>query len=222
VRRLIVPALSTLAMLAILIGLGVWQMQRLAWKQGILAEIAVAEAGPPAPLGSAPEPYRKVRAEGVLRWDKPALFGAEGRDLPSGPTMGAQLLVPLERPGAPAVLAMLGWVPALPPGRPPAPGAVVGYVRPGTTLGMFSATDDPAGRRFYTLDPATIARVLGIGPVTPFVIVALGPAGQTFPAPAQHLPRPPNNHLTYAITWFGLAGALAVIFVLYARKVLRA
>jgi surfeit locus 1 family protein len=220
-RRLLVPAVSTLVMLAVLLGLGTWQLERLAWKQGILARIAAAEAGPPQPLPASPAPYRKVRAEGVLRWDKPALYGAEGRDLPSGPTLGAQLLVPLERRGAPTVLAMLGWVPALPPARPPAPGTVVGYVRPGERPGMFSATDDPAGRRFYTLDPPIIAHTLGLGPVAPFVIVALGPAGDTPPIPAQHLPRPPNNHLSYAITWYGLAATLAVIFVLYARKVLR-
>ena len=38
------------------------------------------------------------------------------------------------------------------------------------------------------------------------------------PIPAEHLPRPPNNHLQYAITWYGLAVALLVIFIVWARK----
>ena len=42
------------------------------------------------------------------------------------------------------------------------------------------------------------------------------------PIPAEHLPRPPNNHLAYAITWYGLAGALLVIFIVWARKAARA
>jgi surfeit locus 1 family protein len=43
-----------------------------------------------------------------------------------------------------------------------------------------------------------------------------------YPDPARHLPRPPNNHLSYAITWYGLAIALVVIFILWARKALNA
>ena len=49
----------------------------------------------------------------------------------------------------------------------------------------------------------------------------MGPAPpERYPDPARHLPQPPNNHLSYAITWYGLAVALVVIFVLWARKVL--
>jgi len=52
--------------------------------------------------------------------------------------------------------------------------------------------------------------------------VAMGPApiGES-PEPARHLPRPPNNHLQYAITWYGFAVTLLIIFFLYARKVPR-
>ena len=67
------------------------------------------------------------------------------------------------------------------------------------------------------------ARRLGFGSVAPFILVAMGPAPpERYPDPARHLPRPPNNHLSYAITWYGLAIALVVIFVLWARKVLSA
>ncbi|HYZ22581.1 MAG TPA: SURF1 family cytochrome oxidase biogenesis protein [Rhodopila sp.] len=54
------------------------------------------------------------------------------------------------------------------------------------------------------------------------MLVALGHERDgVFPAPATHLPRPPNNHLSYAITWYSLALALIVIFVTWARKTLR-
>ncbi len=70
-----------------------------------------------------------------------------------------------------------------------------------------------AARQFYTLDPKAIGAALGVPDPAPFTLVALGPStAETYPAPAQHLPRPPNNHLSYAITWYGLAVALVVIF----------
>jgi surfeit locus 1 family protein len=220
-RRLIVPGLSTLVMLAILLGLGAWQVERLHWKHALLADIAAAESHPAVPLTATPAPFAKVFARGTVRYDLAALFGAEGRDLPSGPTMGAQLLVPLERPDGPTILVLLGWVPRL-PDLPPAPASIEGYIRAPDQAGTFSAMDDVAGRRFYTLDPRAIAAAVRLGPVAPFTLVALGPTvpGQ-FPDPAHRLPRPPDNHLSYALTWFGLAGALVVIFLVYLRKVLR-
>jgi surfeit locus 1 family protein len=223
--RLLVPGLSTLAMLIVLLGLGSWQVERLAWKRDLLAQIAQAEAQPAVPLPAEPPPFAKVRVEGRLRDDLAALYGAEGRELRNGPQMGGQLIVPLQRPGADPVLVDRGWVPAVrrqPITTPAGSTAVEGYVRPAERAGLFSATDDPAMRRFYTLDPQAIGAALGLGRVAPFVLVAIGPMpAEGYPDPARHLPRPPNNHLQYAITWYGLAVALLVIFSLYARKVLR-
>lgn len=225
IRRLLVPAISTAIMLVVLLGLGTWQVRRLAWKQHMLAEIGTAERGPAAPLTADPSPFAKVRVTGRLRSDLSALYGAEERDERTGPVLGGQLLVPLERAGAAPILVDLGWVPmqrptplALPSGET----TVEGYVRPPEHAGMFSATDDIAGRAFYTLDPQKIGAVLGLPAVAPFTLVAMGPTPpQGWPDPAQHLPRPPNNHFQYALTWYGLAVVLLVIFILHARKVLR-
>ena len=223
-RRLLVPAISTAVMLLILLGLGTWQVQRLAWKRGILAQIAAAERAAPVPLAGSPSPFEKVAVTGHLRPDLAARYGAEVRDLPAGPIPGALLVVPLERPGASTVLVDLGWVPdhgpapVLPAGNPV---TISGFVHPAEHPGWFSATDDVAGRRFYTLDPAAIGAALGLAPIAPFTLVALGPAPTVAgaPIPAEHLPRPPNNHLQYALTWYGLAGVLVVVFVAYALKV---
>jgi surfeit locus 1 family protein len=224
-RRLLVPGLSTLAMLIILLCLGTWQVQRLAWKRGILAQITAAEARPAVPLPADPSPFAKVRIEGHLRDDLAALYAAEVHDTSEGPVLGAQLIVPLERPGADPVLVDRGWVPEArrqPIATPAGTTAVVGFVHPAEHPGLFSATDDPATRRFYTLDPQAIGAALGLPRVAPFVLVAMGPAPAAgYPDPARHLPRPPNNHLEYAITWYGLAVTLLVIFTVYARKVVR-
>jgi surfeit locus 1 family protein len=210
------------AMLLVLLGLGTWQVRRLHWKEGILAQIARAEAAPAKPLQANPEPYTKVQVTGRLRNDLAASFGADVRDTPAGTVLGTQLIVPLVRDNGETILVDRGWVPNL-QSTIPAKGDVTveGYVHPGDTPGMFSATDSPATREFYTLDPSAIGAALGLHNVAPFILIAMGPTPPNgYPDPAKHLPRPPNNHLSYAITWYGLAAALVVIFIVWARKAL--
>jgi surfeit locus 1 family protein len=215
-RRLLIPGLMTLVMLATLLTLGTWQVSRLLWKQGLLAAIAAGEQRPPVPLGESPPAFTRVRAEGRFKAIT-ALYGAEVR----GNNGGARLLGILQREGAPPVLVDRGWVPVPLPPLPPAPTAVEGYIRPAETPGPFAPTDDLAGRRFYTLNPEAIGRALGVPNLAPYTLVAMSAPGAppATPDPARTLPRPPNNHLTYAITWYGLAIALLVVFALYARKV---
>ncbi len=211
-KRLLVPALSTAVMVAILLTLGAWQVQRREWKRGLLDAMAAAEHNPPVPLATGLPPFSKVSVTGHLRADLAAGYGAEVR----GNALGTQLLVPLERAGAPALLADLGWVadPAravLPPGEV----TLTGYIRPGEHPGWFAATDNIARRAFYTFDPPAIGAALGVA-VEPYALVVLGdsaPPGA--PDPARHLPDVANNHLQYAITWFSLAAVLLAVFTLY-------
>jgi surfeit locus 1 family protein len=225
-RRILWPGVMAAIMLALLLGLGTWQVQRLHWKLAILAQIASAEAAPPVPLPPHPDPFTKVQVTGHLRDDLAASFGADVRDTPKGPVLGTYLIVPLQPPNGDPILVDLGWVPDQRT-HPLAPTTgdvtVQGYVHPGDKPGLFSAPDNPTTRQFYTLDPDAIASAIGLPHVAPFVLIAMGPAPpEHYPEPAEHLPRPPNNHLSYAITWYGLAVALVVIFVLWARKALTA
>jgi len=223
---LLVPSLTTAAMLAVLLGLGTWQVQRLQWKRGIIAQLDAAERLPPAPLGDSPAPYSIVSATGRLRTDLAAHYGAEVRDRPNGEAPGVHLIVPLERAAGPPVLVDLGWMPNHAP-VPPLPAGdsvtITGYVHPPEHVGWFAATDDAGLRAFYTLDPAVIGMNLGLPTMAPFALIALGPppTDRDAPIPAEHLPRPPNNHLQYVITWYGLAAALVVMFGLYLRSALR-
>ncbi len=223
-RRLAGPGLSVAIMLVLLIGLGTWQVQRLHWKEGLLAQIDRAEAAPPIPLPADPPPFAKVAAGGTLRGDLAVLYGDDVRDFPSGAVMGAQLIEPLERAGEPPLLVDLGWIPAAHGGPPPEPvraATVSGFVRPGERPGWVSASDDPGGRRYYTLDPQRIGAGIGLPGVAPFVLVVMGPPVAGAPIPAESLPRPPNNHLQYALTWYGLAAVLVVVFITWSRKALR-
>lgn len=205
-RGVLWPVAAALPVLCVLLALGWWQLQRLHWKADILARMDAAEAAPPSPLGPSPEPFARVTAEGTLDAARAALVGLEPRQ----GTLGARLLVPLLRDGAAPVLVDLGWVPQaargpIPEGRV----TILGFIHPGDTRSWLSATDDLAGRHFYTLDPPAIAAALGLPAAEPFALVRLGPPGT--PDPARTIPRPPNNHLGYVITWWGLAFSLLLV-----------
>lgn len=204
-------------MLALTLTLGVWQVQRLAWKTALLAEITAGETVLPVELATDPAPFRRVITSGTFL-PPVARYGAEVRTTRAGPVMGARLISALQRPGAETVIVDRGWAPLdFDPAPPAGLVRVEGYVRPPEYPVRFGARDDPAARRFFALDPAAIGDSLGVRRVAPFTLVAMGPAG-TLPEPATVLPRPANNHLVYALTWFGLAAALVVVFGLYVRQ----
>ena len=111
-RPLLWPAVMATAMLAVLLGLGTWQVERLHWKDDLLAQIARAEAAPAVPLPAEPEPFAKVQVTGQLRDDLSASYGADVRDTPVGTVLGTQLIVPLERKDGDTILVDRGWVPS--------------------------------------------------------------------------------------------------------------
>jgi surfeit locus 1 family protein len=219
--------LMTTVMLLALLGLGSWQVQRLLWKSALLDQIARAEAAAPVPLPPEPREFTKVAATGKFLVGRSSTFGAEVRRMRTGVEMGAHLIEPLQLNNGSILLVDRGWVPQLPIQRIDQPEGVVtvtGYIRYGETAHWFSPGDEEMVRRFYTLDPEKIGAAAGFANVLPFVLVALGgissPDGLVaqLPDPARQLPRPPNNHLSYAITWYGLAAALLAIFISWARK----
>lgn len=218
-RRLLVPVLVVLPALGLLIMLGTWQLHRLAWKTEMLARIDAAERSGPVPLGDAAEPWIRVEAVGRFDHARQATLGVEVR----GTQLGTHLIVPLLSEGRAPVLVDRGWVPlerGAPVAQPEGEQRVVGYIRPAEQANWTSATDDPATRRFYTSDPAVIGAALGIAAPAPYVLVALGEA-QGLPQPARGIPRPPNNHLGYVVTWYGLALALTGVFAVFAWRRLR-
>lgn len=207
-------------MLTLTLALGVWQVQRLAWKTALLKEIDRGEAAAAIPLASNPAPFSRVFLQG--RFLSPvARYGAEVRPSRGAPAMGAHLISPMERADGVPVMVDRGWAPLdFDPTPPAGQVRIEGYIRPPERPIRFGAVDDPVGRRFFALDPGAIGAALGLAAVAPYTLVAMGPPGG-LPAAATALPRPPNNHLVYALTWFGLSAALVAVFIVYARQTLR-
>jgi surfeit locus 1 family protein len=223
-RRLIAPGISAALTFCLLIALGIWQLQRLRWKQTILATIHHAEISAPIPLPPNPTPFEKVIITGAWLPGKAALYGDQVHDSPAGPIPGGELIQPFQQTNGPVWLIDLGWVPQQTPtplGMPTGTTTATGYLHAPIEKTFLSPPDDPQAGLYYTLNPANIAAGLSIKNTAPFTLIAMGPLpppGSPRPQPAQTLPTPPNNHYEYALEWFGFAFVLVFQFFFFARN----
>jgi surfeit locus 1 family protein len=93
------------------------------------------------------------------------------------------------------------------------PTEVVGALRWPETPGLFTPSPDRSANLWFARDPAAMAAAKGLGPVAPFYIEQEGPVPPGgLPRPGKIQPNLPDNHLGYAITWYGLAVVLAAVF----------
>jgi surfeit locus 1 family protein len=229
------PTLVALGAIATFIGLGTWQVQRKAWKEALIESLdqrlSAAPADLPprerwAKLDPAKDEFRHVKFSAAF------VPGAEALVYTSGSALRSDVSGPGYWTFAPAQVATGGIVVVnrgfVPEGRQdPVTRAVataagradfVGVMRWPESRGMFSAKDDPARNVWFTRDPAGIAAAKGWGEVAPFYIELESPQ------PPGGLPRAGpltanlrNEHLQYAITWYGLAFVVAVMFVYWVR-----
>jgi surfeit locus 1 family protein len=232
VRGLLLLTAFAAGALAVLLGLGIWQLQRLQWKEGLIAEIEARTKAEPISLGDAvmlarkgeDVSYLRVRAEGSFDHAKERYFftSVDG-------TVGWDVITPLTTPTGEVVLIDRGFVPdAL---RDPAsrkqgeiegPVTVIGLARPPETQGHFVPDNDAARNRWFWRDLTGMARSMfpsGAPNLAPFFLEAEKsdvPGG--WPRGGQTRLDIPNDHLQYAITWFAIAFCLVVIYVLYVRS----
>ena len=213
------------------LGLGAWQVQRLYWKEGLIAARAAAvEASPVAPPDSAEAAstmeFRHVADEGVLLNDKELFVGATAE---SG-TIGYHVLTPLREADGRIVFVNRGYIPAemkdrtkRAAGEPAGPVRVNGLLRlpPGGKPNWFLPDNRPDLNYWFWVDLPAMAQADGFEPtqVAPFYIDAdATPNPGGWPKGGVTRLALPNDHLQYAITWFGLAIAMAVIYVISQRQ----
>ncbi len=228
-RPWIALILGLLAFVA-LVGLGTWQVERLRWKEALIATIDQRVAADPLPLEEieakfaalADVDYWPVKTTGVFlhAGERHFLATHDGRS-------GFFVYTPLHLDDGRFVFVNRGFVPydLKDAGKRPA-GQVAGNV---TVTGLarnplrakpsFIVPDnDPAGNVFYWKDIEAFAATAGLPPgakVLPFFIDAdAAPVPGGWPVGGVTLVSLPNNHLQYAVTWYGLAAALAAVLVL--------
>ena len=235
-RGVLEPTIFAIVGLAILIGLGIWQLDRKAWKENLIAVMTTRLARAPEDLPPREDWARLTPERGEFhRVGFPAQFlpgqealvysaGSAFRPDVKGP--GYWVFAPARLAGGSSVIVNRGFVPldrkdaakAAPAGSVD----IVGIVRWPETRGLFTPADDLKDNVWYLRDIAAMAAAKHWANVAPFYI------DQESPVPPGGLPKPaklvvnlPDNHLQYAITWFGLALALAGVYLVWLMRRLR-
>lgn len=224
-------AFAGLVAFLILVALGAWQVQRMHWKQDLLATIEARTEAAPIPLSeieglyerTADVDYMPVAATGVFRHNGERHFLATWKG-----QAGFFVYTPLELADSRVVLVNRGFVPydLKDPARRP-DGQVEGEV---TVAGLarnplaerpssLVPDNDPEKNVFYWKDRDAMAKGAGLDPaaeVVPFFLDAddaPNPGG--FPVGGVTLIDLPDNHLQYAVTWYGLAAALLGVLAVW-------
>ena len=246
-RRVAGFGLFTLVMVACLVGLGIWQLQRRVDKHALIAALderlgAAPVALPPPAQWRALTPGRDEfrRVEFTATYEKlpDAMVYSSGsavRDDISGP--GTWAFLPARLPTGEMVVINSGFVPNTMQDRSHqdrvvgrlvtgAPAQLTGYLRFPETAGALTPAENPAKRLWFTRDHVAMSRALGWSaagqPVAPFYI------DLETPVPESGLPKPgpltvhlKDDHLQYAITWFALAGVVVIALGVWMRQVQR-
>jgi surfeit locus 1 family protein len=219
---------------AILLGLGFWQLERRVWKEELIARIEARTNAPPATLPSEGEwknvnaerdEYRRVTARGTFRHDREVqvyTVASEQKGRMAGP--GYWVMTPLELSSGGLVIVNRGFVPldrrnpeSRTAGQVSGQTTVTGLLRMPEQGTLFSPKNEPVRNAWYRRDPGEIAHALKLERVAPFAIDADGTANPGgLPEGGRTRISFPNDHLQYAITWFGLALALAGVFAAFA------
>lgn len=214
-RGLILLGVLALAGVAVFTSLGVWQVERLAWKLDLIQRVEErAQAAPvPAPgpeswpdVTAASQEYRRVSVTGRFLNDQETLVQAVTER--GG---GFWVLTPLRTDRGFTVLVNRGFVPperrstdSRPTGQIDAETTVTGLLRVTEPGGGFLRSNDPAQDRWYSRDVAAIAAARGVTDVAPFFIDAEASPEGGYPVGGLTVLKFRNNHLVYALTWFAL------------------
>jgi surfeit locus 1 family protein len=196
--------------------LGIWQVQRLAWKRELIVRVDARIHAAPVPVPASRDwhgmdlhdaEYRRVQARGVFRHDRETLVDALTE---RGP--GSWVLTPLETADG-VILVNRGFVP--PEQRDRAKRAqgqvageitITGLLRRPEPGGRILRSNRPDDDRWFSRDVVAIARARGLEGVAPFFIDAEASSlEEAAPAGGLTVVKFHNAHLVYAVTWFGLA-----------------
>ncbi len=206
-------ALVLLALALVFVGLGVWQVQRRAWKHALIATVEgrvhAVPVAPPAPDKLAPAAvadlaYLRISAPGRYRSGPDTLVRAVS-DLGAG----YWVMTPFDTATGYTILVNRGFVAQDDKDRarwrPDGAVMLIGLLRSSEPGGGFLRANDPAAGRWYSRDVIAIARAAKLGPVAPYFVDADRLPGGDGPVGGLTVIRFSDNHTVYALTWFIMA-----------------
>lgn len=228
-QRRLLPVVLLLVCAGLFVGLGTWQVRRLAWKEALIADTDRAVHAAPVSPGTLPAgsletlTYHRIALSG--RYQPAATVLATATSTMGN---GYWVMVPLAAPGMQPIWINRGFVPlgtrlesaraAVPTGSV----AVVGLLRQSEPKGTLLRANRPQDERWYARDLPVMSARRGIVAEPRYFLDA---QSETPHASARPVPVPgltvisfPNNHLSYALTWFAMAAlSLAATFVVWRR-----
>lgn len=210
------------------VALGTWQVNRLAWKEGLIA--ALAEANAQKPLTALPADenalaalqFRKITVKGT--WRGNSEFHIAPRYFKN--QFGYWVVTPFALADGRIVLINRGWVPAKKKEASTRPETAVtgaatihGLVRIGAERSYFSPPNQPEKNLWFGRDVAAMAAHANLKNVIPAMVDLVGEQDvKHLPVPSDGTIRLRNDHLSYIFTWYAIALGILVIFVVYHRK----
>ncbi len=219
-----VMTVASILALIVLVALGNWQMRRLAWKEDLIAQVEARSQLPPVPLdealsGAAPEDIAYTPVEVHGEFSHASEIHVFGQDLNGVP--GYFVYTLLTREGRAAVIVNRGFVPmplkdpaTRPEGQVSGAVIVTGLVRTSRAPAPFQPANRPEANEWFVANLDEMAAHLDEPSVAP-VFVDAGPAPNPggWPLGGQTRVSFRNPHLAYALTWYGLAGALLAVYI---------
>ena len=229
------PSLLAFAGFLVLVGLGTWQIERKFWKEALIATLAERVTAAPAALpgreqwaqlSPTNDEFRRVRFRAEFIHTEEAFvytIGSALRTDISGP--GYWIFTPARLTDGSVVIVNRGYVPqdkldthTRGEGQVLDAVEIVGAMRWPEARGLFTPKDDLGRNVWYVRDHIAMAAAKGWNQIGPFYIDQESPASPGgLPKVGPLTVQLRNEHLQYAITWYGLAIVLAAVFTIWAR-----
>jgi surfeit locus 1 family protein len=221
------PTLMSIPAFLVLIGLGTWQVERLTWKERLIRAFTERVDAPPLtvpPAGGSIDDieYRRVHLSGRYLNDHEMYLAGRtfnGRG-------GWNVLTPFRTDDGTVVVVDRGWVPLDKKDRATRPQSLIegattvdGVIRRANIRNYFTPENEPDRNLWFSADVQAMAKKADLPEVRPYLVEGLRqPIPGGFPVGGEIRVALRNDHLQYAITWYSLAVALVVIYVLYHLK----
>jgi surfeit locus 1 family protein len=223
-----IPTLFTIPAVIVLLSLGTWQLVRLEWKNNLIGAMNERVAMPVFEMPPIVDnfddiQYRRVHVTGEFLYDKEVYLFVGAKEFKGA--MGYDILTPLRMKNGGVVLVDRGWVPYEKKAAEKRPETLVsgvveieGMIHKGEVQKGFTPDNEVDKNLWFWIDIPAIETYTGLSLQNLYVRELKKGDSNVLPIGGDAVIRHRNDHLQYAITWYGLAIILVVIYVIYHTK----